>query len=67
MPIETLVAMTAPAGERPGFTYSDIRTRLVPTAVARAFPERAIEERDLLAAAEEIGPSPVLDVKQKPA
>jgi len=59
--ISDLVRLTGPRDGKPGFTYSDIRTRLLPTAVARAFPDRALAAEDLLATVREIEPSPSLE------
>jgi AAA+ superfamily predicted ATPase len=58
-----LVTLTGPDGNgRPlGFTYSDLRTRLFPEALARAFPDRKVESRDLLEVARSIQPSPSLN------
>jgi len=56
-----LDALVAATGERGGglpFTFSDIQTRLIPAAVALAYPERALTAEDLLAAAAELEPSP---------
>ena len=36
--IDELVTITGPHEGRPGFTFSDIQTRLLPMAVARAYP-----------------------------
>jgi len=57
---EILVDATGPRDGRPAFTFSDIQTRLIPFAVARAFPERPLTAADLLAAAEELEPTPVM-------
>lgn len=43
-----------------GFTFSDMRTRLLPEAVLRAFPDRPVTDDDLVAVAEEMEPSPSL-------
>lgn len=59
--IEELVECTGPRSGRPGFTYSDIQTRLLPTAIARAYPNRALVAEDLLSAAAELDPSPVMN------
>lgn len=61
--LRELVALTGPDGDsRPvGFTYSDLRTRLFPEALARAFPDRKVEPRDFLDAARSIQPSPSLN------
>lgn len=61
--LQNLVKLTGPDGNgHPlGFTYSDLRTRLFPEALARAFPDRKVESEDLLEAARSIQPSPSLD------
>jgi hypothetical protein len=41
-----------------GFTFSDIRTRLMPEALSKAYPERKISEDDLRTAAQSLAPSP---------
>lgn len=53
-----LVQITGAHDGRPGFTFSDIQTRLLPAAVARAFPARALAAEDLLVAAAELEPTP---------
>lgn len=58
--IDKLTEVTGPHDGRPGFTFSDIQTRLLPAAVARAYPERALTADDLVIAAAEIEPSPVM-------
>jgi AAA+ superfamily predicted ATPase len=59
--IEKLVALTAPSKpNKLGYTFSDIRTKLLPEAVARAYPKRKVTYEDFLAAAETIQPSPSL-------
>lgn len=58
--IEELVRITGAHDGRPDFTFSDIRTRLLPHAVARAYPEHEIRAEDLLAAAADMEPSPVM-------
>ena len=57
-----LVRLTGPDGHSQiyGFTYSDLRTRLLPEALARAYPDRKIDKKDLLTAAQELQPSPSL-------
>ena len=59
--IEELVALTGHSCEAPGWTYSDIRTRLYPAALARAFPERALHFADLRSSASHLDPSPVME------
>lgn len=58
--IDDLVTITGARDGRPGFTFSDIQTRLLPTAVARAYPNRALSAEDLLVAAAELEPTPVM-------
>ena len=36
--IGELAALTGPSDDRPGFTYSDLTQRLIPTAILAAFP-----------------------------
>jgi AAA+ superfamily predicted ATPase len=48
--ISKLATMTGPAGERPGFTYSDITQRLIPTAILAAFPDKPLTADILFAA-----------------
>jgi len=53
---------TGPGGNgAPGYTFSDLRTRVLPEALARAFPDRRIEVEDVLAAIQVIGPSPAMN------
>lgn len=59
--IEQLVSATGPQGKRPGWTYSDIRTRLYPAAMAKAFPDRALSFEDLHTVAKTLSPSPVME------
>ena len=59
--IKALVAATGAKSSNPGWTYSDIRTRLYPAALASAFPNSALRHEHLLAAAESITASPVLE------
>ena len=58
--IDELVAITGSRDGRREFTYSDIQTRLIPAALARAYPERALTADDLLIAAAELEPTPVM-------
>ena len=61
---ETINELVALTGAREtggiGFTYSDIRTRLFPEALGRAFPCREITNDDLVEAARLVKPSPSL-------
>ncbi len=56
--LHELVRLTGPIDGRPGFTFSDLRSRLLPNALCRAFPTRALGGDDLLQAAKEVRPSP---------
>ncbi|MGE0067283.1 MAG: AAA family ATPase [Solirubrobacterales bacterium] len=58
--LDDLVAATGPHDGAPGFTFSDIQTRLLPAAVARAFPDRGLTTEDLLGALSELEPTPVM-------
>jgi AAA+ superfamily predicted ATPase len=58
--IDELVSATGPCNGRPGFTFSDIQTRLVPGAIARAYPDRALTADDVLAVAAELQPTPII-------
>jgi AAA+ superfamily predicted ATPase len=56
-----LVAATGARDGQPGWTYSDIRTRLYPAALAVAFPERPLQAKDLLNLAVGMKPSPAME------
>jgi hypothetical protein len=58
--LEELVKLTGASGHGPTWTYSDFRTRWYPSAVARAFPDRALSFEDLVGTAKELIPSPVV-------
>jgi AAA+ superfamily predicted ATPase len=58
---DALVAATGERGGRLSFSFSDIQTRLIPAAIARAYPDRALAAEDLLVAAAELEPSPSMD------
>src|SRR6202171_1242711 len=49
--IRELVRLTGPRDGRSGLTFSDLRSKLLPDALCRAFPSRALGEDDLIAAA----------------
>ncbi|WP_329581350.1 AAA family ATPase [Kitasatospora sp. NBC_01250] len=57
--IRKVADLTGPTKDRPGYTFSDLTQRLVPTAIFRAFPDRPVTDEDLLALAEELEPTPV--------
>jgi AAA+ superfamily predicted ATPase len=56
-----LVAATGALNGGPPWTYSDIRTRLYPGALARAFPKRRLTFEDLRDVAANLKPSPVVE------
>ena len=57
--IEELVKMTGPHGtHKTGYTFSDIRTRVLPEALGYAYPQRKINHEDLMEAIKDISPSP---------
>jgi AAA+ superfamily predicted ATPase len=57
--IEELVRLTGPQGlNKLGYTFSDIRTRLLPEALAQAYPSRRIDRSDLVNAVSRVVPSP---------
>jgi AAA+ superfamily predicted ATPase len=47
-----------------GFTFSDLRTRLLPTAVLRAYPDRPLTDADIIESATAMMPSPALVVTE---
>ena len=58
--IGQLVTATGASGDRPDWTYSDIRTRLYPKAMAAAFPAEPLRFEHLARAAGALRPSPVM-------
>ena len=58
--ITATVEQTGPHGDQPGYSFSDIRTRLVPEILMQAYPDRKIEDSDVTSALERIKPSPVM-------
>lgn len=58
-----LAAVTGERNNQPVWTYSDIRTRLYPTAMAKAFPNRALTFQDLTDSILSMRPSPVMEDK----
>lgn len=61
--VAQLVRATAACEGRPPWTYSDIRTRLYPIALAQAYPNRALRFDDLLSVATTLHSSPVMEDK----
>ena len=56
-----LVKLASGKGTNPGMTFSDIRTRLYPSALASAYPDEALTITHLISAAESIEPSPKME------
>lgn len=57
--IGDLVKQTGPHGpHKLTYTFSDIRTRLIPEALSQAYPSRKITEDDLVEAIRRVQPSP---------
>lgn len=59
--ITQLVAATAPQSGLPAWTYSDIRTRLYPAALAKAFPDSALGFEHLYSVATALKASPIME------
>jgi len=53
-----LVTLTGPRGEQPGFTYSDLTQRLVPSAIMAAFPDKPLSADVMLAVAAGMSATP---------
>ena len=59
--IDELVKMTGPHGPHDlTYTFSDIRTRLLPEALGLAYPTRKISYKDLVEAVSKVKPSPAI-------
>jgi AAA+ superfamily predicted ATPase len=58
--IHELVRLTGARDGQPGFTFSDLRSKVLPDALCRAFPSRALTGDDLIHAAKEVRPSPAM-------
>lgn len=58
-----LTQLTGTRERNPPWTYSDIRTRLYPAALAKAYPDRALRFADLTAVASTMEASPVMEDK----
>jgi AAA+ superfamily predicted ATPase len=59
--ISELVDATGKRGSDPSWTYSDIRTRLYPAALAKAYPHEPLRFEHLKAAAVTLRASPVME------
>lgn len=56
--ISKLATVTGPTGSSPGFTYSDLTQRLIPTAMLAAFPDKPLTADIVLTAAASTMPTP---------
>jgi len=64
--IEAIVDVTGPRDGMPGFTYSDLAQRLIPTMVLDAYPEQPITAtRALMLAEEMIATPPFMDKRSR--
>ncbi|AVP83510.1 MULTISPECIES: AAA family ATPase [Aeromonas] len=61
--LDELTRLTGAHDRHPSWTYSDIRTRLYPAALAKAYPDRALSFADLSAVASTLNASPVMEDK----
>ena len=61
--LSELATVTGERNGQPVWTYSDIRTRLYPTAMAKAFPNRPLTFQDLTDSILSMRPSPVMEDK----
>ncbi|WP_440894273.1 AAA family ATPase [Aeromonas dhakensis] len=61
--LDELTRLTGAYDRHPSWTYSDIRTRLYPAALAKAYPDRALSFADLSAVASTLNASPVMEDK----
>jgi len=56
--IQTLVGLTGASGTRPGFTFSDLMQRLLPTIVLDAYPDHAVSGARAMEIARGMQPTP---------
>ena len=59
--ITQLVEATAARQGQPGWTYSDIRTRLYPAALAKAYPREPLRFDNLRSVVTNLRPSPIME------
>lgn len=60
--LEKAVQLTGPSGPHGlTYTYSDIRTRVLPEALGQAYPNRKITAEDLVEAISKVAPSPQIE------
>jgi AAA+ superfamily predicted ATPase len=58
--IYELVRLTGGKDGQPAFTFSDLRSKVLPDALCRAFPNRALTGEDLIQAVKNVRPSPAV-------
>lgn len=58
--LKELVTLTQAKDKAPPWTYSDVRTRLYPAALAQAFPDSPLKFEHLRTCARQMQPSPVV-------
>jgi AAA+ superfamily predicted ATPase len=58
--IHELVRLTGARDGQSAFTFSDLRSKLLPDALCRAFPSRALSADDLIQTAKDVRPSPAM-------
>lgn len=57
--IDQLVKLTGPReADEPGFTFSDINQRLIPSIILAAYPKKAVDARETLLTAQAMKPTP---------
>lgn len=62
--LDELVTLTGPRGpHKLGYTFSDLRTRLIPETLAQAYPARKVEPEDFRSAVKRVAPSPSVSEK----
>lgn len=63
--IEELVRLTGASGpHKLPYTFSDLRTRLLPEALAQAFPTRQVTREDLVTAVSKVAPTKPIDLRE---
>lgn len=63
--IEAVIAATGPRNGQPGFTFSDLTQRLIPSIVLDAYPSRAISADRAATIAAEMRPTPAFRDEQR--
>lgn len=56
--LDELVSLTGPDSSGPGYTYSDLTQRLIPSAILTVFPDKPLTEDVVLATARALRPTP---------